>query len=130
MTKASAQKLPPLQAGLVTALAAIDNQIARDLQRSPEKLEQAGVQKWAIYERKIEEVTKLLLDELENQTVELDGLIVLLSAMAKSLQLLIEDLGPAGLGNLRTQYCLKVLNDIAEWARRGELVLDPKHDLN
>jgi len=39
-------KAPPLEQGLLTAMKAIDNQIAREMQRSPAEREAPGMQKW------------------------------------------------------------------------------------
>ena len=123
-------KIPPLQAGLLAALSALDNQVARDMQRSPQEIEREGVNKWAVYERKIEEVANILLDEFESKNIELDGLLITAAALTKSMQIIVEDLGSDNLGKMRTDYCRKISNSIADTIRRVQAVLNDSHELN
>ena len=52
MTKKE-QKTPPLEAGIVQAMQALDRQIARRMERSPGEREEKGVQKWDPFSEKI-----------------------------------------------------------------------------
>src|SRR5689334_11784334 len=95
------QKRSPLEEGLMTALTALDNQIAREMQRSPEQLSAHGVQKWEAYSKRVELVTTHLLDGLGSEEIQLDSLLVLAQAAAKALSFTIQDLGQEGLGKVR-----------------------------
>ena len=121
MTKKS--KLPPLEEGLLQAMRALDNQIARRMQRSPAEREEKGVQKWEPYSDKIEEVVALVLNFVGNDAVKIDSLLVLGQAMSKSLYLLVEELGEDGLGAIKSAYCRHALEMIERDASRGGAVL-------
>ena len=93
-----AEKLPMMEAGLQQCMRAIDNQIARELQRSPAEREQHGVQKWEPFQERTERLVTFLLNQLGDETVGLDALLVLSQATSKALTLLTEDMGEDGLG--------------------------------
>ena len=99
-------RLPPLEEGLLTALQAIDSQIAREMQRDPGARDIRGVQKWEPFEKRIERVTGFVLDQVGDDRVKLDSVLVLSQALAKSLSLLVDELGREGLGEVRSGYCL------------------------
>ena len=107
-----AERLPPLEDGLLRAMKALDNQISREMQRSPEELEKHGVQKWEPHRKRVEHVTSFLLDMLGEQVVELDSMMVLAEAMTKALFLTAQDLEAKGLGKVRTSYCIDVMEKI------------------
>ncbi len=117
MTKAERQ-LPPLEQGLLTAMRALDNQIARAMQRSPSEREAHGVQKWEPIATRVENVCAFVLNSLGDEDVTLDSLLVLSQAMAKSLALVVDDLGLEGLGEIRSGYVSSALESIAEDASR------------
>ena len=119
-------KVPPLEAGLLQAMKALDNQIARQMQRSPAEREELGVQKWEPIGERIEEVVSLVLEKLGSEEVALDGLLVLSQAMSKALYLLVEELGEEGLGELRGGYCRKACELILRDAERAMEVLVPE----
>jgi hypothetical protein len=106
------QQAGKLEEGLLQAMKAIDNQIARAMQRSPEEREQQGVQKWEPYESRIEHVTAFILNELGEDSVTLDALVVLAQSFTKALRLVSEDLGVDGLGNVRSSYCIDAMQKI------------------
>ena len=96
----------PLDDGLIAAMQAIDNQIARAVSsRSPAEREEHGVQKWEPMDTRIENVTVLVMNALGENSIQLDSVLVLAQAMLKSLQLVAEDLGEDGLGKVRSGYC-------------------------
>lgn len=130
MSKKSKSKLPPLEGGLLSALQAIDNQVARAMQRSPEQREEQGVQKWEPYNSRIEQLTVFLLDTLAEQEAELDGLLVLSQATTKTLHMLIADLGEKGLGKMRSNYCREALKHILDDASRALENLQDERSIN
>lgn len=107
MKQEKKQKLPPLERGLLDAMKAIDRQVEREMQRTPAEREQHGVQKWEPYRTRIEKICELFLNSVGDEEFSLDSILVLAQASAKSLSLLVEDLEEAGLGNVRTRYCLE-----------------------
>ncbi|MFN8389054.1 MAG: hypothetical protein U0136_02040 [Bdellovibrionota bacterium] len=125
MTKKEA-KIPPLEEGLLRAMQALDNQIARAMERTPAEREAHGVQKWEPITERIERVCVFLMNALGDDEVKLDSLVILSQAFAKALTLVTDDLGEEGLGKLRTAYCLNAFEQIAADAERGRAAL--KHD--
>lgn len=93
----------PLEVGLRQALQALDNQIAREMQRSPADRELHGVLKWEPFEARVERVSAYLLS-IFGEDIQLDSLIVLSQALVKSLALVVEDCGREGLGDIRARY--------------------------
>jgi len=120
------QKTGKLEEGLLLAMKAIDNQVARALQRTPSEREELGVQKWEPYETRIEHVTAFILNELGDNSVSIDSLLVLSQSFTKALRLISEDLGIAGLGNVRSAYCVDAMQKIRRDADKtlGELSTD------
>lgn len=106
-------KLPILQQSLVAALRALENQVAREMQRTPAEEEKLGVQKWVPLQRRVEELSSFLLEYFDQNTVHLDGVLVLAQTLVKVLQILVNDLGEEGLGKVRTGYCLEAIKEIA-----------------
>lgn len=106
-------KLPPLEEGILMAMRAIDNQIAREMQRSPEDLERQGVQKWEPINSRIELVASYVLNLLGEEAIGLDSLLVMAQAMTKSLELVTQDLSTEGLGKVRTGYCVGAFESIS-----------------
>lgn len=96
-----------LESGLLSALCALDSQVARALNKTPEERETYGLEKWEIYQAKLEQLTGFLLDCFSEQQVQLDSLLVLSQATAKALSMITEDLGESGLGKTRSRYVLK-----------------------
>ncbi|MBX7138324.1 MAG: hypothetical protein K1X83_10095 [Oligoflexia bacterium] len=109
-------KPPPLEEGLTMAMRAIDNQISRAMQRSPQEQQAHGVLKWEPYAERIELVAAHVLNASANQEVELDSVLVLAQSFVKALMLLAEELGSEGMGKVRRSYCLdaaeKIRSDI------------------
>jgi hypothetical protein len=106
------QNLGKLEEGLLQAMKAIDNQVARALQRTPAEREEHGIQKWEPYESRIEHVTAFILNELGEGGVSIDSLLVLSQSFTKALRLVSEDLGLEGLGKLRSAYCVDAMEKI------------------
>jgi len=99
---------PLLEESLLTALKAIDNQVARAMERTPAEREVSGVQKWKPFDDKIEQVSTLILDNF-GEGISLDGVLVMSQAMVKALSILSSELGSEGLGDLRTSYVKEAL---------------------
>ncbi len=96
------------------AMQAIDNQIEREIgRRSPSDREEHGVQKWEPFQTRIERTASFLLNSLGDQSVQIDSLLVFSQAFAKTLNLLVADLGEEGLGELRSRYMSESLASIA-----------------
>ncbi len=129
MTK-RAEKLPPLERGILDSFCALDTQIARDQQKSPKEVSEEGIQKWSAYESKVEQVTELLLEYLGEQSIELDGLLVMAQATAKSLSMLVSDLGREGLGKVRSGYCIDAAEKISRDCTQALGVLQGVKSLN
>lgn len=110
-----------LEEGLLQAMKAIDNQVARAMQRSPAEREMHGVQKWEPYASRVEGIAAFLLQEVGDTTIGLDSLIVCAQAFTKALQLVCDDLGADGLGKLRASYCLDAMGKIT---RDAQMVID------
>ncbi len=116
---ASEDKLPPLEDGLFRAMRAIDSQIQREMQRTPGQEETLGIQKWQPYQKRIEQISAFMMNCLGDADISLDSLIVLAQASSKALLLASEELGIAGLGKLRSQYCAATFEALANDAARG-----------
>lgn len=114
-----------LEAGLLQAMKAIDNQIARAMQRSPAEREVHGVQKWEPYTARVEGIAGFLLEEIGDTKVGLDSLLVCAQAFTKALQLVCNELGTDGLGDVRAAYCLDAMRHIT---RDAQLVIDGLSD--
>lgn len=113
-----------LEESLISAMQALDKQILRAVSsRTPEKTEKHGIQKWEPISERVEMVATLILNELGDNNLELDSLLVLSQAFSKALQLVAEDLGTDGLGELRTGYLKKAFELISDSAERGEQAL-------
>ena len=107
-----------LEDGLSQAMKAIDNQIARAMQRTPAERESQGVQKWEAYSTRVEGIASFILQEVGDSEVGLDSVLVCAQAFTKALQLLVDDLGEEGLGKIRAAYCLDAMNKIERDAQR------------
>lgn len=105
--------------GLLQAMKAIDNQVARALQRTPAEREALGVQKWEPYESRVEHTAAFILNELGDAAVSLDSILVLSQAFTKALRLAAEELGAEGLGSMRTAYCIDAMEKIDRDAGRA-----------
>lgn len=124
-----ATKLPPLEAGLLAAMRAIDNQIAREMQRSPSEVEKHGVTKWEPYRKRMEHIVSFILDSLGDNLVELDSLVVIAEAASKALLMYVEDLESSGLGKVRSSYCLEAMEKIQGDCERAIQILRGKVEL-
>ena len=113
------QKLPPLQAGLITAMRALDNQVSRQMQRTPAELEKHGVQKWEPYQQRVEALSSFILESLAHRHVELDSILILSQALVKGLSLHVQEMEEEGLGKVRTMYCVSALENITRDAERA-----------
>ena len=116
-----------LEQGLIQAMRAIENQVARAMQRSPAEREIHGVQKWEPYNTRVENVTAFLLEEIGENTVSLDALLVLAQAFPKALHLLVNDIGREGLGDVRTSYCLEAMKGVERDAQEVINALADQH---
>ena len=116
---ATSNKVTPLEENLRKVLQALDTQVQREMQRSPAQEEVHGVQKWEPYRRRIENLSSFVLNSFADQEITLDSLLILSQATAKSLQLLVDDLGSAGLGEVRRQYCIAAFEALNADAERA-----------
>lgn len=107
------EKGPVLESSLMQAMKALDTQIAREMQRSPDEVDAHGVQKWEPIQKRIENTTSFIMNSLGDGDAGLDGVLVLAQAYTKALLLVIEDLGEDGLGKVRTGYCLHAAEALA-----------------
>lgn len=124
------EKAEPLADGIARAMQALDRQIAREMQRTPAEREEHGVQKWDPYQKRVELICALLLNGFGDESFSLDGFIVLSQAFSKSLQLLAEDLGADGLGELRSKYVRWCLENIQQDCFRALQQFEPNGALN
>ncbi len=125
------QKIPPLEHGVITAMRAVDNQVARQMERSPAERDLEGVQKWAPHQQKVEQICALVLEAFGDDEVRFDSVLVTAQAFAKALYLLSEELGEVGLGSVRAGYAREALRNILRDAERGLSGLeDEKVSLN
>jgi hypothetical protein len=115
--------------GLLQAMKAIDNQVARALQRTPAEQEVLGVQKWEPYENRVEHLTAFILNELGDGAVTFDSVIVLAQAFTKALRFAVDDLGADGLGQMRSAYCQDAMEKIERDARAALQTLFTGYDL-
>lgn len=129
MTEKTAPRAP-FEEALIKALCAIDNQVAREMQRSPAELDKHGVQKWPAYQKRIEQIVSTVLNALGDGEVNLDGVLVLAQALTKTLLLAAEDLGRPGLGKVRSQYCETAFKAIGDDVARGADIFKPEQNLN
>lgn len=113
-----------LEEGLLQAMQALDNQIARAMQRSPAERETEGIQKWKPYNARIERITTTILQELAENTISLDSLLVCAQSFSKALYLLVSELEAEGLGKVRSEYCRGAMQKIRNDADRALRELD------
>ena len=113
------ETLQPLEAALLRAMKAIDNQVAREMQRTPAEREEHGSKKWKPYDTRIENIAAFVLNSLGDDSATLDSVIVLSQAFTKALRMAMEDLGPDGLGKIRTEYCSQTMERIQQDAVKG-----------
>lgn len=118
--KEDREKLPVLEESLLQALKALDNQIAREMQRDPKSREQYGAEKWEPYQTRIERLCSFLLNSLGEQSIDLDGVIVLAQTFSKTLSLVSADLGEEGLGKVRSDYVRTTFESIERDAESGK----------
>lgn len=112
-----AEQLPPLEQGLRDCLKALDNQIARELQRNPAELASQGVQKWQPIQTRVERLTAFLLSELGDASVNIESVLVLSQASTKAIRMACEDLGKDGLGKVRSAYCVSTFESVTNDSR-------------
>jgi hypothetical protein len=112
MTKKPSDHLPPLEGGLLQAMRALDNQIARAMERTPAEREVSGVQKWTPYAERVELVSTFLLESFGDEEVKLDSVLILAQAFPKVLAILSDELGREALGKVRSAYVEAVLENL------------------
>lgn len=120
MGRSSKESLPRLEEGLLAALSALDHQVQKEVgRRTPAELATQGVQKWEPYAKRVERICSFVLDQLGANEVGLDSILILAQALPKCLQIAAADLGPTGLGDLRSGYALAAAAGIS---RDAELI--------
>lgn len=108
-----------LEEALVRAMEALDNQVAREMQRDPKAREAHGVQKWEPFSKRIEHIASLSIEAFAEQRVGLDSILILSQSFAKLLKIAVTELGEEGLGELRSNYCLQAFEAIQRDAEEG-----------
>lgn len=116
--------------GLGQMLKAVERQIAREMQRSPEERERLGVQKWDPFLDRIEKIAAASVEKFGTQQVGLDSLIVASQALTTALQLVVEELGREGLGELRSAYCMWACENLERSILRIQSTLSEGNHLN
>ncbi|MEZ4754388.1 MAG: hypothetical protein R3A13_08790 [Bdellovibrionota bacterium] len=101
-----------LEAALLRTMQVIDNQIAREMQRSPAQRDLHGVEKWEPIQTRVERVSSLILEAVSKSEAKLESLLVLSQAFTKALSIYIRELEKAGLGEVRTAYCRSAVESI------------------
>lgn len=120
-----------MERGLLELMQALDNQIEREVgRRTPSELEEHGVQKWEPYQRRIENLVSLILNNLGDEFVKIDSILVLAQAFPKALQMIAADLGAEGLGKMRANYCSSAFESIGRDVNTGIQLLKGGADLN
>ena len=119
-----------VEQGFFQALIALDNQVAREMQRDPAKVAEQGVQKWEPIEKRVEAITELLLDGIDQGKIQLDSILIASQAFAHALTMLCDELGNDGLGELRSEYCRAAFEKILRHAEQGGRGLRAQRDLN
>ena len=100
------------------------------MQRSPRETATQGVQKWEPHHKRVELVAAFALNALGEQEIELDSLLIMAQALTKALCLVADDLGPTGLGKVRTNYCLAAFEQLARDAHSGQQALQAERFLS
>lgn len=124
------EKISKLEVALITAMQALDNQIARAMNRGPEQREVHGVQKWEPMTQRVEQCCVTIIDAMGDEQIQLDSILVLAQAFSKALYMYIEDLEGQDMGKLRTSYCLSALENILNDVSRGQKLLKGDPGLN
>ena len=119
-----------LEESLQSAMKSIDNQIAREMQRSPAKRDSHGVEKWEPIQTRVERVTTYALNSVSTNNTGLDSLLVLSQALTKALSLHIQELGEEGLGQVRSSYCKSAIESISRDCFLASKDLEVGQELN
>jgi hypothetical protein len=115
----SKSKQPPLESGLMQAMTALDKQITREISsRDPQRTQTRGASARPAQEERAEQVTTFVIDLFASHTVRLDSILVLSEALTHSLQLISEELGQEGLGEVRSAYVTTVAKRLEQFSRR------------
>ncbi len=115
-----------MEAGILSALTALQNQIERELQRNPEQTSTHGVSKWIPMQKRVEHISTFLVDYLSEQQITLESLLVFAQSFTKVAAIISNELGSEGLGKVRTEYVHKTLEIIQRDCRNAELVEQPQ----
>ncbi len=117
MTKTT--KRPLLEESLLSALSAVDKQIARAMERTPSQREVHGVQKWKPLDERVEKLCELLLSEY-GEEYQLDSLLVFARSFVKSLSILCDELGGDSFGEIRSAYIKETLQMLEDDVLRAK----------
>lgn len=118
------------QSALIDFLRSLDNQVAREMQKAPADRREGGALKWEPYQKRVELTTSMLLESLATEEIQLDSLLISYQSFSKALLMYIEELGPEGLGRIRTEYCRKALSEAALDLNRAEHEVNDRKELN
>ena len=127
---AKKQKGVSFDESLVGAMQCLDKQVARDVNtRRPQETAEQGVQKWRAHSERIESTTTLILDSIGDKEIDLDSVLILAQSFTKALSFISSDLGEAGLGDVRTQYCLEAFRAISRDCYNAESGLKDNNEM-
>jgi len=119
-----------VESGILQALIALDNQVAREMQRDPQQVSEQGVQKWQPHDKRIESLMEIILDNFDEGKIQLDSILISAQGLVHALTILIEDLGLVGLGELRRNYCLAAIDRISRNIEQAGRVIKEQRELN
>lgn len=109
----------PLEEGLLRALKALDNQVAREWQqRGAGEREIQGVSRTEAIDKRVESLTSYLIELFGDEEVGLESLMILGQSACKALSLLADELGPEGLGQVRSSHLIRAAGFIDRDIRR------------
>lgn len=105
----------PLFDGVHRSLRAVDSQIAREMQRTPVERDMYGVTKWQPMSKRVELLSAFFLDHIgdpaeSEDAFSFEALLVMAQSSVKALSLVIQDLGEADLGEIRSKYARDALS--------------------
>jgi hypothetical protein len=112
------KNLSPLEAGITEALSALNNQILREIQRSPTQREGKGLSKSEPINKRVELLTGIILNLLGEEHCSIEALIVLAESSVKALRMTCEDLETEGLGKMRSLYVADSVSKIYDDSRK------------
>ncbi|MCB0317894.1 MAG: hypothetical protein KDD56_04000 [Bdellovibrionales bacterium] len=119
-----------LEESLRSMMISIENQIQREMQRTPAEKDILGVDRWPPIQTRVERITEYALKLISQTDSQIDSLLVLSQAFTKALSLYVQELGNDGLGKIRSSYCNSALELISRDCFLASKHLNPSQELN